>query len=80
MVSARGRDRIYTSDEPARIIPGRPGRPDVAVNTNYTGYSGEESSNWEHDDTGGKSNAAGMADLTLNALGDHQAWEKGYDY
>ena len=43
-------------------------------------YAQSGSSNWENDDTGNESNAAGSADLVLNPLGDQGGWELGYDY
>ena len=54
------------------------GRSKVVLD--HTGYNRSGSSNWEHDDTGGKMNYSGMADIALSAQAEEKGWEAGYDY
>jgi hypothetical protein len=51
-----------------------------SVITNHTGYSHDNSANWEHDDTGCQSNYSGCADMMLSAEAEHGDWSEGYDY
>ena len=47
---------------------------------NHSGYGYDDSSNYEHDDTGDIHNYSGCQDIIWSAESEHCGWEDGYDY
>lgn len=52
----------------------------VPLVSNHTGYRGEGTESWEHDDTGNVQNYSGCFDEVMDPIAEHEGWEVGYDY